>query len=60
MVFRLRGSIPAVGSSKIIISGLPRRARATDTFRLLPPLNVPAYLFLYFLRHKLEINLLII
>lgn len=34
------GSIPADGSSKNIIGGFPIKAIATDSFLLLPPLNV--------------------
>ena len=36
------GSMPAEGSSRRIMGGLPRRAMATDSLRLLPPLNDPA------------------
>jgi hypothetical protein len=43
---RDNGSKPDVGSSNIIISGLPRTAIAMDTFRLLPPDNSLTF-FLY-------------
>jgi hypothetical protein len=36
------GSMPAEGSSRSIIGGLPNIARATQSFRWLPPLSVPA------------------
>lgn len=39
---RASGSIPAEGSSRRIIGGLPNVAIATDNLRLLPPDNVPA------------------
>ena len=34
-----KGSKPEVGSSKMRISGCPRRAKAIDSFLLFPPLN---------------------
>ena len=34
------GSIPAEGSSRRMIGGLPRRAMATESFLLFPPLRV--------------------
>ena len=40
------GSIPADGSSSKMMGGLPTIARATESFRLLPPLKVPAIFFL--------------
>jgi len=36
------GSIPADGSSRRIIGGLPIVAIATESFLLFPPLKVPA------------------
>ena len=44
---RASGSIPADGSSRRIIGGLPTRANATQTLRLLPPERVPAVFFRY-------------
>jgi len=41
------GSIPAEGSSRRIILGFPRIAIATDSLRLLPPLNYSAIVSLY-------------
>lgn len=41
------GSMPAEGSSKKMIGGLPTRASATQSFLLLPPLKVPAVFFLW-------------
>jgi len=40
------GSIPAEGSSRRIIGGLPTVQIATDTLRLFPPDSVPACFFL--------------
>ena len=36
---RAPGSIPVDGSSRNIIGGLPIRANATESLRLLPPLS---------------------
>ena len=41
---RASGSIPAEGSSRRMIGGLPRTAIATESFLLLPPDRVPASL----------------
>jgi hypothetical protein len=38
---RASGSIPADGSSRRMIGGLPSVAIATDNFLLFPPLSVP-------------------
>jgi len=43
---RASGSIPADGSSRIMMGGLPTNAIPTDSFLLLPPLNAPDYFFL--------------
>lgn len=49
------GSIPVEGSSKNTILGLPIIAIATDSFRLLPPDNVPESLSVYSLRSSSSI-----
>jgi len=46
------GSMPADGSSRSTIGGLPMRARPTESFLLFPPLKVPANLCLWSLRFK--------
>jgi hypothetical protein len=57
MNLRASGSIPAEGSSKRIIGGLPRIAMATDSFLLLPPDKVPEGFFLCSARLKSSIAL---
>ena len=44
------GSMPAEGSSSKMMGGLPISAIATESFLLLPPLSVPASLFLWSFR----------
>lgn len=54
---RASGSIPADGSSRRMIGGFPMIAIATESFRLLPPLRVPASFFLWSFKLRSRIAL---
>ena len=49
---RASGSIPADGSSKRMMGGLPIKAIATESFLLFPPDKVPACLLRWSFRFK--------